>query len=178
MAVRHHRIGVACRWLLVAWIGLPLGALAAPQGTTKVAAGDARFEFLTPSLVRMEYSPSAHFTDAATAVVLKRDWPHVDVSQNTENGWLVVSTGAMTLRYRLQSGAFSAANLRVQWKADGGAHAWHPGQVDDGNLGGLTYSLDNVSARNLPTDGKDRPAPSTTSSPASTCCCRKPNRAC
>jgi alpha-glucosidase (family GH31 glycosyl hydrolase) len=159
VAVRHHRVGCTCRWLLVAWIGLPCVALAAPQGTTKVLAGHARFEFLTPSLVRMEYSPSAHFTDAATAVVVKRDWPHVDVRQEKENGWLVVSTGAMTLRYRLQSGAFSAANLRVQWQADGSPHAWHPGQVDDGNLGGLTYSLDNVSAKNLPADGKDLASP-------------------
>src|SRR5690348_6649025 len=141
VAVRHHRVGCTCRWLLVAWIGLPFVALAAPQGTTKVLAGHARFEFLTPSLVRMEYSPSAHFTDAATAVVAKRDWPHVDVSQKTEDGWLVVATGAMTLRYRVHSGAFAATNLQVQWKADGSTHAWHPGQVDDGNLGRLTYSL-------------------------------------
>ena len=94
MAVRHHRVGFTCLWLLFAWTGLPLIALAAPQVTTEVAAGHARFEFLTPSLVRMEYSPSSRFVDAPTAVVVKRKWPQVHVIRKTESGWLVLDTGA------------------------------------------------------------------------------------
>lgn len=159
MSARRHPFRFACRWLLAAWICLPPAALAATQGTTRVTAGDARFEFLTPSLVRMEYSPSTHFVDAATAVVRKRDWPHVDVSTKRENGWLVVSTGSMTLRYRLQSGAFDATNLEISWQDRGAARTWHPGLTDSRNLGGLTYSLDNVSKANLPGDGKDLESP-------------------
>lgn len=139
-----------------------LAAIAAPQcarATSTVRAGDARFEFLTPSLVRIEYSPSGHFVDVPTAVVVKRDWPNVAVTRRTESGWLVVSTGAMTLRYHLHSGAFTAANLRVGWKFGGKTHTWRPGTTDDGNLGGLTYSLDNVSAKNLPTSGNDLESP-------------------
>jgi alpha-glucosidase (family GH31 glycosyl hydrolase) len=145
------RIAICC--LLV----VSPAALAAAQATSAVWAGNARFEFLTPSLVRMEYSPTAHFVDAPTAVVVKRDWPHVDVRTKAENGWVIARTGAMTLRYRLRSGAFDAANLQVQWNDGGTTHAWHPGQVDDRNLGGLTYSLDNVSAENVPTDSRDSP---------------------
>ena len=148
---------LACRWLVIAWIGLPFAALAATQGTTEVVAGHARFEFLTPSLVRMEYSPSGNFTDVPTAVVVKRDWPRVDVTRKTENGWLVVHTSTMTLRYRLQSGAFTAGNLAVSWQDHGQARSWHPGEIDHKNLGGLTYSLDNVSAKNLPADVRDSP---------------------
>ena len=159
MAVRHHRVGFTCLWLLFAWTGLPLIALAAPQVTTEVAAGHARFEFLTPSLVRMEYSPSSRFVDAPTAVVVKRKWPQVHVIRKTESGWLVLDTGAMVLRYRLGSGAFTSGNLEVNWNADGRTHAWHPGQVDDANLGGVAYSLDNISAKNLPADGKDLESP-------------------
>jgi hypothetical protein len=156
MNLRSGVVRIAICGLLAAGTGLPSASLAA-QGTATVPAGNARFEFLTPSLVRMEYSPTGHFTDAPTAVVMKRDWPHVHVDTKTENGWVIASTGTMTLRYRLHSGAFDAANLQVQWQADGSIHAWHPGQVDDRNLGGLTYSLDNVSTSNLPADSRDSP---------------------
>ena len=64
IAARGLRTGLA--------LGLPMAAGAA--GTTTITAGDARFEFLTPGLVRMEYSPAARFVDAPTAVVQKRDW--------------------------------------------------------------------------------------------------------
>src|SRR5258708_28058709 len=113
--------------------------------------GNARFEFLTPSLVRMEYAPAGAFIDAPTAVVQKRDWPAVQVQSMRKDGWLIAVTSAMTLRYRLGSGAFTAANLSVTWNDPAGAaHAWHPGDVDSLNLGGLTYSLDNISKTNLP----------------------------
>ncbi|MBV8909631.1 MAG: hypothetical protein JOZ89_02610, partial [Gammaproteobacteria bacterium] len=120
----------------------------------------AHIEFLTPSLVRLQYSPQGHFVEAPTAVAQKRDWPAVTVHVTEENGWLVASSGAMTVRYRLRSGAFSAANLEITWRdATGGAHAWHPGDVDRANLGGLTYSLDNISAANLPAGHMDLESP-------------------
>ena len=156
---RCMRFAALC---LTAAILLPVLASAAPSvGTSNVVTGDARFEFLTPSLVRMEYAPSGHFIDAQTAVVQKRDWPHIKVSRKVENGWLIASTDALTLRYKLGSGAFAAGNLEVSWKdADSGkTRSWHPGQIDDRNLGGLTYSLDNISKPNLPIDGKDLASP-------------------
>jgi alpha-glucosidase (family GH31 glycosyl hydrolase) len=139
-------------WLLLGLVPA-LSCAAQSRGVSTVTAGNARFEFLTASLVRMEYSPSASFVDAATAVVQKRDWPAVSVSRSEQQGWLVASTSAVTVRYRLQSGPFTAANLQVSWKDRGGnAHDWHPGEKDSLNLGGLTYSLDNVAASNLPKD--------------------------
>ncbi|HEY1889999.1 MAG TPA: TIM-barrel domain-containing protein [Steroidobacteraceae bacterium] len=134
--------------------------LAQAHATTAITAGNARFEFLTPSLVRMEYSPRAQFVDAPTAVVQKRDWPAVAVSEVRSGGWLILSTGAMSLRYRLDSGAFAAVNLSVSWRDPaGGRHAWLPGQPDPGNLGGLTYSLDNIESANLPPPGDDLGSP-------------------
>ena len=59
------------------------------HATTAITAGNARFEFLTPSLVRMEYSPQARFVDAPTAVVQKRDWPAVAVTEDHSGGWLI-----------------------------------------------------------------------------------------
>jgi alpha-glucosidase (family GH31 glycosyl hydrolase) len=149
------------RWV-IATAAIPGSAGSAPTAatTSTIAAGDARFEFLTPSLVRMEYSPQGRFVDAPTAVVQKRDWPAVDVTSLRSGGWLILTTHAMTLRYRLDSGAFSPANLSVSWRDPGGGrHAWLPGQVDAGNLGGLTYSLDNIETANLPPPGDDLGSP-------------------
>jgi alpha-glucosidase (family GH31 glycosyl hydrolase) len=138
----------------IALILLAIGLLFPEYGRamSAVTAGNARFEFLTSTLVRIEYASSGKFVDVPTAVVEKRDWPDVEVHQKTESGWLVASTDAMTLRYKLQSGAFSATNLEVNWTVHGETHTWHPGQIDDRNLGGLTYSLDNVRSKNLPKD--------------------------
>ena len=157
---------LSCSGVRVAVHGVLGGALllllggAREPAVAAVRADNARFEFLTASLVRMEYSPTATFAAAPSAVVLKRDWPPVAVTSHEENGWLVATSSAVTVRYRLRSGPFTRANLEVSWKdASGQVHQWHPGDVDSGNLGGLTYSLDNVAARNLPRDGLDLASP-------------------
>jgi hypothetical protein len=148
-------------WLLTAGLVSLLASCANTQTKPTVVSTDARFEFLTPSLVRMEYSPNGRFVDVPTAVVQKRHWPAVNVTTTQSDGWLVEKTSAMTLRYRLHSGPFTASNLLVSWNApgSGAAHDWRPGDVDVRNLGGLTYSLDNISAPNLPKDGKDLQSP-------------------
>jgi alpha-glucosidase (family GH31 glycosyl hydrolase) len=159
----HWTHSVATKGLLLALLlalrALPCGAQPS-SGATMVDAGDARFEFLTASLVRMAYAPSGAFVDAPSAVVLKRDWPAVAVESHEQGGWLIASTSTLTVRYRLRSGAFTAANLEVRWKdRSGSERTWHPGDVDSGNLGGLTYSLDNISTPNLPSDGMDLASP-------------------
>ncbi|MGN6452079.1 MAG: TIM-barrel domain-containing protein, partial [Steroidobacteraceae bacterium] len=91
--------------------------------------------------------------DAPTAVVQKRDWRPVKIERHDERGWLVAASSDLTLRYLLESGPFTASNLTVGWNdRSGKAHQWHPGEVDALNLGGLTYSLDNVSQANLVND--------------------------
>ena len=93
-------------------------------------------------------------------MVQKRDWPAVRVQSTQKDGWLIAATSAMTLRYRLRSGPFTAANLRVIWNDPAGtAHDWHPGDVDRLNLGGLTHSLDNISKPNLPEGQMDLESP-------------------
>jgi alpha-glucosidase (family GH31 glycosyl hydrolase) len=154
---RFARVAARSLWFALA---PALAGAAEPGGATTVAAGNARFEFLTATLVRLEYSPSGAFVDSPTAVVERRDWPAVSVASREQDGWLIAASGALTVRYQLRSGAFTGANLEVLWKDRAGSeHAWHPGDVDAGNLGGLTYSLDNISAPNLPRDGMDLESP-------------------
>jgi alpha-glucosidase (family GH31 glycosyl hydrolase) len=158
--MRAQRFGGLAASALLLVLAASLSCAAQSGGTTTIAAGNARFEFLTPSLVRLEYSPFGAFADAPSAVVQKRDWLAVPVESHEEQGWLVAATRGMTVRYRLGSGAFSAANLEVSWQDRvGAAHHWHPGEVDSGNLGGLTYSLDNIATANLPRDGTELASP-------------------
>ena len=150
----------AASWLFIALLPALVACSAKRHSQPTIRAGNARFEFLTPSLVRMEYSPAGTFIDAPTAVVQKRDWPAVPVQSTQRQGWLIAASSVMTLRYRLQSGPFTATNLTVTWNdASGAAHAWHPGDVDTLNLGGLTYSLDNISKANLPEGQMDLESP-------------------
>ena len=152
-------LGVAAM-VLAAGVTEARGGPASLPATTQVTAGHARFEFLTPSLVRMEYSPSGAFIDAPTAVVERRDWPAVRVTTTHAAGWVTVESSELTLRYRPQAGAFTAADLSVSWRNPaGGDHLWRPGEADPGNLGGLTYSLDNISAATLPPPGEDLGSP-------------------
>jgi hypothetical protein len=152
MRIVHTFAAAAAAALLV--------SLPQAHATTAFVAKNARFEFLTPSLVRMEYSPSGKFIDAPTAVVQKRSWPAVGVTAMHTGGWLVLESSALTLRYRPDAGAFTPADLSVSWRdPHGGSHLWRPGQADPGNLGGLTYSLDNISATTLPPPGDDLGSP-------------------
>ncbi|MGB6603710.1 MAG: TIM-barrel domain-containing protein [Steroidobacteraceae bacterium] len=130
------------------------------QSPSAVTVDHARFEFLTASLVRLEYSPAGTFVDAPTAVVMKRDWPAVRVQSTRKDGWLTATSGSLIVRYRLGSGEFTATNLEVTWKDEAGAlRAWRPGATDPLNLGGLTYSLDNISAANLPAEPQGSESP-------------------
>jgi alpha-glucosidase (family GH31 glycosyl hydrolase) len=156
----HHYARRITIWLLIALFSVCLGSCAETLSKPTITTGDARFEFLTPSLVRMEYSPDGTFVDAPTAVVQKRDWPAVQVYTTQKDGWLIAKTSAMTLSYRLHSGPFTADNLKVSWNlSNGSQHDWHPGDVDTQNLGGLTYSLDHVGKDNLPEGKMDLESP-------------------
>ncbi len=122
----------------------------ARDSTSTIIEGNARFQFLTPSMVRMEYSATADFVDAPTVVVKKRSWHAVSLGSKTSGGWVTIKTSVITLWYKLNTGSFNSDNLSVSWHDSSGFHDWHPGNVDSLNLGGLTYSLDGVSEENLP----------------------------
>ena len=74
-----------------------------------VHVGDVRVEVLSPSLLRLEYSPSQHFENSPTVNALNRRMPVPPYSVSTSGGWLTVRTASATLRYKLGSGPFTAA---------------------------------------------------------------------
>ncbi len=120
------------------------------QKGNSVTCGNVRFEFYTPSMGRMEYSPTAHFIDEPTVVVLKRDFPSCRINVIESDGWLIVGTDQVTLKYNAGSGKFTRNNLRMVWKDKSMERSWEPGQSDTSNLGGVAYSLDGTRRTNPP----------------------------
>src|ERR1700759_2473907 len=83
-----------------------------------VTSGDARFEVLSPTLIRTEYAGDRRFTDAATFNAIGRaDFPPTHFTARAAGGWLTIQTPAMTLRYQVGSGPFGARNLQVTERA-------------------------------------------------------------
>jgi Alpha-glucosidases, family 31 of glycosyl hydrolases len=80
-----------------------------------LVAGDARFEVLSPTLIRTEYAGDGKFTDDPTFNAIGRDgFTPAPYSARTTDGWLTITTSAMSLRYQVGSGPFDAHNLSVR----------------------------------------------------------------
>ncbi len=80
-----------------------------------IVEGDARIEVLSPTLLRLEYSPSAKFENSPTVNVLDRRISVPNYTENVSGGWLTVRTSQATLRYKVGSGPFTTANTSVSF---------------------------------------------------------------
>jgi len=142
------RVATAVAVILLLLV-LPWRADAAP-----VTSGDARFTVLGPRTLRMEYAPAGQFEDAPSLVFATRhDVGDVPADVAHENGWLVIRTAMLTLRYKEGSGAFTACNLSIESKQLRPAFSWHPGLKDGANLGGTARTLDQVDGDRHASDG-------------------------
>lgn len=94
-----------------------------------VTSGDARFQILSPTLIRTEYAGDQQFTDAPTFNAIGRGgFTPAAYTTTASDGWLSIRTSAMTLRYRVGSGPFDAQNLSVDLRAGSTpvtATPWH-----------------------------------------------------
>ena len=99
-----------------------------------------RFTVLTESLVRMEYSPSGHFEDRATQVVLNRNFPAVSFDTAESEEELLIVTQKLRLSYQ-KNRPFTPHTLSVRLPGQYGS--WRFGETD-GNLKGTARTLDEV----------------------------------
>ncbi len=115
---------------------------AAAQPEATVERGEVRFTVLTPRLVRMEWSADGVFRDGRTQVVVHRalDVPPFELSE--DDHLLRIDTGHLRLRYEKGTGRFTAENLSVRVRHDGGHVTWRPGDTQAHNLGGTYRTLD------------------------------------
>jgi alpha-glucosidase len=113
---------------------------AAPDAIAQV--DQARFTVLTPQLIRMEWAADRKFEDHGSLIVINRRLPVPKFTHEEKDGWLLIDTGKLTLRYKLGSGAFASENLAAEFNLNGKLVKWAPGMPNPGNLGGTTRTLD------------------------------------
>ena len=121
---RKVAAGLAALATTTALTGLPsapASASAQPsvgaEASRVVISGKARFEVLSPTLIRTEYASDSRFVNAGTFNVVNRNgFARPKVTSRTKDGWLTIDTGAVTLRYKVGSGAFGADNLTIRLK--------------------------------------------------------------
>ena len=107
------RAGAAFLLVLAAAV-VPAGsAAAAPAAAQAVVDGSARFQVLSPTLIRMEYAGDGVFQDGTTFNAVNRPTGAPYTTTITTDGYREIRTAALTLRYRRGSGPFTAGNLSV-----------------------------------------------------------------
>lgn len=101
-------------------VALPTAPASAAAATASVTDGSARFQVLTPTLIRTEYAGDGAFADATTFNAVNRSFPPPSYTTDvTSDGYREIKTSALTLRYKQNSGPFTAANLSVVVTATG-----------------------------------------------------------
>jgi hypothetical protein len=113
---------------------------AAPTGVETL--GSARFTVITPQLIRMEYSPTGKFIDAASWFARNRDVRDTDYQVQRSGQTLTLDTGTIHLVYTNDGQSFDGTNLQAQIKTSNGTDSWKAGQDQTGNLGGTIRGLD------------------------------------
>lgn len=113
--------------------------------TGSVVAGKARFEVITPHLIRMEYAPDGKFVNDPSWFAINRDARDVQATILNDGTKVDIDTGKIHLVYRANGKPFSADNLSAEIKKDSDVVTWQPGMPSTGNLGGTIRTLDQVS---------------------------------
>lgn len=85
-----------------------------------VVIGNARFTFITPGLVRMEYALDGKFVNEPTLFAIKRDTSFRDfrIEKTTANHY-VLSTSSMRIDYLDNGFPFGQTNLSVHFQHQG-----------------------------------------------------------
>ena len=111
-----------------------------------VTSGRARFTILTPRLIRIQYSTTSLFEDRATFAVVNRNLPVPAFTTTEEDGYLVIRTDSLTLRYkigsRIQKQHKNSTVLGITFQMNGRQILWYPGKDDALNLLGTQRTLD------------------------------------
>ena len=105
---------------------------------------DVRFTVITDGVIRMEYAHNGSFVDNSSFVAINRDYPEVEFKVKKRKGWVEINTSKMKLRYKLESGKFTANNLEVVSTDKNFPFIWKPGTVQKGNLKGTFRTLDGL----------------------------------
>ncbi|MEA2462172.1 MAG: hypothetical protein QOH90_2349, partial [Actinomycetota bacterium] len=117
-----------------------LGAVAVPTASAAtVRDGAARFEIITPSLVRVQIAQDRHFENRRTLTTGGRLRTSPRFTTSVRKGDRIIRTARMTLRWRRGATSLAAGNLRIRV----GKRTLRPrGGPNPAPLGGWRRSLD------------------------------------
>jgi hypothetical protein len=101
-----------------AGLGSPIAVQAAQPGLAEVRDGPARFQVVTPTVIRLEYAEDGNFEDRPTLTVPARGVPP-PFRTRVVDGLREIKTSRLVLRYRLGAGPFDATNLTLRIKGHG-----------------------------------------------------------
>ena len=144
MAVAFVPRGHRWTWAVIFGLGL-IGACAVRADEPgMVSTAHARFTVITPTLIRMEYSPDGHFIDAPSFFAIDRTARDTGATISRNGATLLIDTGSIRLNYKEDGKEFSADNLNAEIKKGAKTVAWNPKTPSLGNLGGTIPTLDSV----------------------------------
>ncbi|GIE91312.1 TIM-barrel domain-containing protein [Actinoplanes regularis] len=137
----------------------PGAALAAPRPPQvhgqSVRAGHLRVQVLSSTLLRLEYAADDSFEDQPTLNAVDRAPGRTRFTASTRGGELRVTTGSVTLRYRLASGPVTPVNTTLELRVGGRQTSVHPAfgsPARDDALGGWYRGLDYYAGQAGPVD--------------------------
>ncbi|MEI6518562.1 MAG: TIM-barrel domain-containing protein [bacterium] len=118
-----------------------------------VVIGHRRFICLSPTLVRIEFSPDGIFDDRRSMVAYNQQQPVAFTAITRDGKWDVLDTGAMQIRTIDNDKPCNRNNLELRWNDGKLMQIWRPGDRDYQNLGGTLRSLDRYGGESCVLDG-------------------------
>lgn len=112
-----------------------------------VQFGHLRITVLTACVLRIEWSATHTFENRPSLRMGARVGRETRFSVARDGQELRLETDNLTLTWRDDGRPPHADNLNIRGRVGGREMLWRPGDPDEGNLGGTTRTLDNVSGR-------------------------------
>src|SRR5205809_6062867 len=69
-----------------------------------IVDGKARFTFLTPRMIRLEYDSTQTFVNDRSFVVVNRNLEGIPFTKSRQGKWVVIKSAQLELRYKEGSG--------------------------------------------------------------------------
>ena len=73
---------------------------------------------------------------------VERNYAPAEFQVHDSDGWIEITTSKFTLKYKKDSGKFTASNLTIDSKNITPSFHWKPGDTNAGNLKGTFRTLD------------------------------------
>lgn len=114
------------------------------NNTSNVAYQDehTRFTIISDGTIRMEWQKDGKFVNSPSFVAVERSYAPAEFQVHDSDGWIEITTSKFTLKYKKDSGKFTASNLAIDSKNITPSFHWKPGDTNAGNLKGTFRTLD------------------------------------